>query len=74
MYFGKIANFRNLREENSSQIPAQWIYRSIIVAFKLSSAKQITLNKCRLYIDLELLCIKTTTIIIIIIIKHFFMK
>ena len=49
-----ITHFKNMREENSSDIPAQWIYLSINIAFKLLSTNQIALNKCR-PTELELL-------------------
>ena len=44
---GKLADFRSLHEENSSEIPAQWIYWSINVAFKLLSTSQIALHMCK---------------------------
>ena len=35
---------RNLREENSSKFPAQWIYRSIKAVLNSLSTIQIALN------------------------------
>ena len=51
---GKIAHFRILLKENSSWIPAYWIYQHINPIFKLLSAIQIALNNC-MSVKLELL-------------------
>ena len=52
---GRTAYFKNLRKENSSEIPAHWIYQSINPIYKLLSTNQITLNNC-MPVELDLLC------------------
>ena len=54
---GKITLFRNLREQCSSDIPTQWINRSINVAFKFLSKNHIARNMCR-PVELKLLYFK----------------
>ena len=49
----EIAQSRNLHKENSSQIPAHWVYKSINPVFKLLLASQIALNNCK-WAELEL--------------------
>ena len=44
---GEIAHFNKLREGNSSEIPAHWIYRSINPVPTLLSASKIALNNCK---------------------------
>ena len=44
---GKVVHFRNLHEENSSEIPVNMIYRNLNPIFKLFSANQIGLNNCK---------------------------
>ena len=41
-----MAYFRNLREDNSSEISGQWICQSRNVTFKMLSTNQIALIKC----------------------------
>ena len=48
-----IAHFRNLREENSSGIPAHWICRRMSLVFKLLSVSLFALNNCK-PVELEL--------------------
>ena len=53
IYIYKIAHFRNLRGENSSGIPAHWIYRSMNLVIELLSANHIALNNYT-FVDMEL--------------------
>ena len=44
----KIADFKNLSEENSSEIPVYWTYLSISNVFKLLLVNQIVLKNLTL--------------------------
>ena len=58
---GKKTDLRNVRKENSSGIPAHWIYGSINPVHKLLSAIHIALNTCK-SVELELLHYQTSWI------------
>ena len=44
IYMGKIADFRNMCKENNSEIPAQWIYKSINALDQSNKCKPVNWN------------------------------